>query len=370
MGLALWMKVTGIIFVIPFIIVAACRLWKDIGAVSMKRRNALATIISIVAIIYSFIALNEWMLKKYAAAPYYPAQQIDRVIKNIRESISTKKTISLAAADHQSGRVSGAPTRPVTAYEAEIIANHPGDLRKPVNFVLYGGVLIWLALAGGIAGLVRPRSDKIQPGASRRQSWPIFAGLFYIGVTYLQLRTAPDARFFLPALPFVVLPLCEWCMRMPRARWLLALAAVIGLMQGAYTLKKAGELRQISPGIQEAIGFLKQNPPSPNRVFMYPEGNYRLFPSPHDWYLDYRLRELWSGDNNFRIELLNQKHIGAVVIKKHLIGQIDPQMNDLGVYPESFVSDLLKDERFKKLIENDAVIILSVPPIELPATGN
>lgn len=94
---------------------------------------------------------------------------------------------------------------------------------------------------------------------------------------------------------------------------------------------------------------------------MYPEGNYRIFPAQHTWYLNYKLRELWRGDNDYRLELLRQHSVGAVVVKKHLIGVLDEEMHNLGIYPRFFVKDLQNDPRFELVFENEAVLIFAVP---------
>jgi hypothetical protein len=94
---------------------------------------------------------------------------------------------------------------------------------------------------------------------------------------------------------------------------------------------------------------------------MYPEGNYRLFPVPHEWYLGYWLREFWRGTNEERLELLHRHRVGAIVVKKHLIQPTDANITDLGIYPPEFVRDLKADDRFVKRFENEAVYIFAVP---------
>jgi hypothetical protein len=42
------------------------------------------------------------------------------------------------------------PSLVVTAYEKEIIANHPGDLRIPQNYIIYGGVVLWIVIVLGM----------------------------------------------------------------------------------------------------------------------------------------------------------------------------------------------------------------------------
>ncbi len=69
--------------------------------------------------------------------------------------------------------------------------------------------------------------------------------------------------------------------------------SAISIMQGGYVLAKTHKPRVVSIEVHEAIRYLKDNPPNPNKIFMYREGNYRLFPVGHEWYLGYRLREFW-----------------------------------------------------------------------------
>jgi len=77
--------------------------------------------------------------------------------------------------------------------------------------------------------------------------------------------------------------------------------------------------------------------------------------------LGYLLREFWTSDNDNRIKMLNKFGVGAIVIKKHLIAEVDPEIINLGVYPTYFVRDLEDDPRFEKLFENNGVIIYRVP---------
>jgi len=153
----------------------------------------------------------------------------------------------------------------------------------------------------------------------------------------------------------------ESVVRLPKPKLVITLIASLAIMQSGFTLQKIYQLRQMSPKIQAAIEFIKKNPPDPPRIFMYPEGNYRLFPVPYEWYLENRLKQMWGGDNNSRLELLKMYEIGAVVVKKHLVSQKSSEIDTLGVYPEYFVNALDSDPRFEKLFENEGVIIFSVP---------
>jgi hypothetical protein len=180
------------------------------------------------------------------------------------------------------------------------------------------------------------------------------------------LKSAPDARFFLPALPFLLLPIAEQTVCLPRPKWLISLLASLAILQGGYVLTKTYRLRQVTPELQEAISWLQKNPPVPAKVFMYPEGNYRLFPVPHEWYMNYHLREFWQADNDLRIAILRSFDVGAVVVKKHLIAPVDQKITNLGVYPDYFVRDIQQDHRFRTVFENNAIRIVQVPGVKEP----
>jgi len=228
------------------------------------------------------------------------------------------------------------------------------------NYFVFGGVLVWLIAAVGL--VVRAR----QHVRHRPVTWASTGWLWGIGWSYVipaayVLHTAPDARFFLPAVPFLLLPLVEWAVCVPRIKGWLALLTTLALLQAAAVYAKVYHLRAVTPALQEAIVYLRTHPPVPHKVFMYPEGNYRLFPTPHNWYLDSHLREFWKGDNDLRISMLREYGIGAIVIKKNLVAEVDERITDLGVYPVFFVKDLERDQRFLKVFENSQVAIYAVP---------
>jgi len=246
---------------------------------------------------------------------------------------------------------------------AEIIANHPGDLRETKNFLVYGGVLLWLALIAGVAGMVGCVAGFGRRCEPDRLPWDLLAaGISYTLVSAWLLQTAPDARFFLPGLPFLLLPLVEYAVSLPRAKALLVLLVSLAVLQSGYVLAKTWQLRSVSPGLKEAITFLEENPPTPRTVFMYPEGNYRLFSVDHRWDLNYHLREFWRADNDLRIAILQRFGIGAIVVKKHLIAEVDEAITNLGVYPTYFVRQIDQDPRFKKVFDNPAAAIYLIPP--------
>jgi len=371
MALAVGFKITGVLFIPPFLFL----LWYWNKGSWPRLKTAGAVLLC--AMIIGAAAWNTaWALRNYAEAGYYPVEQAQRLTKSFKEKLGLRGSKSRSAVTFAEQPGQGVGGRQATSNDIreytrkkEIIANHPGDLRIPRNFFIYGGGLLWAAFILGAVGAVLPRKFSLESSAAPRSSWWLLGvGAWYLVFTAFLVRTAPDARFFLPGLPFVLLPFCEAAVRLPKSKIWLSVLAAVAVLQVGLVLDKTHELRRVTPEIQEVIHHLKRNPPKPRRVFMYPEGNYRLFPVPHDWYLNYWLRDFWRAENDTRIEMLRRFGIGAVVIKKHLIADVDAAITDLGVYPTGFVGDLRNDPRFKKVFENQGVIIFLVPP-EPEGTG-
>ena len=364
MCLAIGFKETAMLFLPAFFVLMVIWEFKATGWL----RSVLALTFSGLIILCSIWGMG-YAVKTHAEANFYPQEKFEKIVRSAKNVFSSKdrnqdnvntSKIEKPTQPEESGSSQG--LKPVTPYEVEIIANHPGDLRLPENYLVYGGVILWIIiLTGGVSMVCSKLGMKcsLEPGDSGGWLW--FVGLSYMIMTAYLLRTAPDARFFLPGLPFVLLPVVEKAVRLPKTKLLIALVAALAILQGGYVLAKTYKLRQVTPEIRDAIQYLDHNPPSPRLIFMYPEGNYRLFPVRHEWYLGYLLREFWKADNDDRIKMLNKFGVGAIVIKKHLIAEVDLEIINLGVYPTYFVHDLEHDPRFEKVFENAGVIIYRVP---------
>lgn len=369
MAFALGIKVNAMLFFPAFF---CCLLVWTARRCSMKKT---AAIVSGSALL---IVLCTWglglALKYYVGAPFYPVEKFEQVVQKIWPEEEKPKTLAPKPPVVQTAASQIKKTAPpisapenkakvITEQKASIIANHPGDLRITANYFIYGGLLLWLLLLTSIAaaGL---RLWRHQPPAQEDSScWLWGTGLSYTLTAAAFLTSAPDARFFLPGLPFLLLPVAEQTVRLPRPKWLISFLASLAFLQGGYVLAKTYNLRHVSPDLQEAITWLQENPPHPRKVFMYPEGNYRLFSVPHEWYLNYHLRDFWRADNALRAEVLHKFRIGAVVVKKHLVAPVDKDITDLGVYPDYFIKDLRQDSRFRKLFENSAVVVFQTPSL-------
>ena len=360
MAFALGVKVNAMLFFPAFFFCLA--VWT-------ARRCSIKKTAAIVSCAALLIVLCTWGLgeaiSSQTGSKFYPAAKFQQLVRTVERSIwpEEKKPAPKPPAVQQSAPAENpakAKAKVITEQKASIIANHPGDLRVKANYFIYGGLLLWLLLLTGLAdaGL---RLLRHQPPAQKDSScWLWGTGLSYILTAAFFLASAPDARFFLPGLPFILLPIAEQTVRLPRPKWLISLLASLAFLQGGYVLTKTWNLRQISPDLREAIAWLHENPPQPRRIFMYPEGNYRLFPAPPEWYLGYHLRDFWRSKNEVRIEILKKFKIGAIVVKKYLVAPVDEDIVNLGVYPDYFVLDINSDDRFIRAFDNDSVSIYKV----------
>lgn len=358
---AFGIKETAMLFFPAYFVCLLCWTYK-------KQRVSKAILVLLVSL--SLVGGFTWFfgqtIEKYSHAEFYPVQQAEKIINAIQDQFKESESLQNEQHSHKnetsgSRKIKSAPSEKV----AQIIANHPGDLRIPANFFIYGGILIYLTLAFALLTLIRRfgwfNRQRQEILAKESSLWLWGCGLSYIILVAYFLRTAPDIRFFLPGLIFCILPLAERLVLLPKPRYVVMVITALALMQAGYSLAKTYHLRHVSPGLQAAIQYLQKHPPVPPRIFMYPEGNYRLFPVPHDWYLNYYLRDFWRADNNKRIVMLRKNAIGDIVIKKHLIATVDEAITDLGVYPVKFVKEIASDSRFKRVFENSEVLIYKVP---------
>jgi len=302
----------------------------------------------------------------YGHSEFYPQAQLERLIKNTKNVLESHIPVisKMAGVSNLNTNLSARPAVPQEIKESppQIIANHPGDLRIKENYLVYGGIVLWLVFLYGFIGKFFYRFS-LRCSISYRESsfWLYFVGSTYTLIAAWYIRTAPDARFFLPGLPFLLLPFVEKSVCLPKPKIFISVLTALAFLQGSYVLQKTYRLRALTSGMQEGIQYLQENPPA-GHIFMYPEGNYRFFPAQHEWYLGYRLREFWRADNDLRLQLLEKFNVSLLVIKKHLIAPVDDEITNLGVYPVRFVEEIASDYRFTKLFENDQLLIYEISP--------
>jgi len=362
MAFAIGLKVTAVLFYPAFFILLAYFVVKQEG----WKRGFVLFVFSLLIVFGLTWSLGK-AINIYAEAVFYPQEKLEQVLSQVQSRLSslystdqTGKSTNMQAVTQTSSAIKYASIK-TNETEPVIIANHPGDLRIKENYLIYGGIILWILICAGCFAYLPWLRKKGLASKIRSTWWLWLVGGSYILLTAIFTKTAPDARFFLPGLPFVLLPIAERIVRLPKPKILITLLTALAILQGGYVLSKTHKLRVVSSGIQAAIEYLAENPPIPARIFMYPEGNYRLFNVQHEWYLGYRLREFWRADNDKRITMLNTFGIGAIVIKKQLISAVNDEITNLGVYPDYFVKELSEDPRFYKLFEDVDIVIYRVP---------
>jgi len=358
LGFGLGLKVTAILFFPAFF--SCLMVW------TYKRKSVTRMILILscsLLIVSGFIFGFSKILKEYGNATFYPAIKIEQIIKQVSQFLSTNAQAAAFIEHEQAVTTPVKKAKSVVSERmAEVIANHPGDLHIKSNYFVYGGGLLYLCFVGGVLSFFSQVFwKKTRDSSMVSPFWLWATGLSYLVFVAYFLRFTPDARFFFPGLMFCMLPIAERVVRLPKQRWIVIFITAVALVQSGYALAKTYHLRRVSPEINEAIHYLQEHPFQPRKVFMYPEGNYRLFPVPHEWYLHYYLRDFWRAGNDSRIKTLQDQGIGAVVIKKNLIEEVDSSITNLGVYPTFFVKDLSNDVRFVRLFENSQIIIYQVP---------
>jgi hypothetical protein len=362
MTIAMAFKINALLLFPAFFLLLAYRLVGE-----KKMWKAITVFICAVVIVLGSTWLMGRAITTYAQTPFYPQEQLVKLVDSAQEKIQAYFSAHNNLGSGDESAAAGTKTLQFSNREVKdelvpvIIANHPGDLRITKNFFIYGGAVLWVlicgALVASLAGLPQRANYLNDDRNTTPATWLWLTGGSYLLCAVLMLWSAPDARFFLPGLVFILLPISERFVKLPKPKIMISIIAILALFQGGYVLAKTYRLRMVSDGLLEAIHYLEHNPPTPKRIFMYPEGNYRLFPADHEWYLGYRLREFWRSDNSHRIDILRQYGVGAVVIKKHLIMPVDDEITNLGVYPPDFVTDIQEDKRFVRVFENDDVTI-------------
>ena len=361
MALAIGLKVTAMLFYPAFFLLLLFWQIRKKGWSSGFFDCGIALVI---------VLTSTWLVGRaivtYGQSEFYPQAKMEQLLKKSVEFLGGTAPLlaEKMGVDKVNTNLSARPEQSEAAKEVEqpIIANHPGDLREKQNYLIYGGIIIWLVFGVGLIGQIRMALKKSGNNLSsiHKNSWLFLAGGSYALLAAWMTKTSPDARFFLPGLPFLLLPLVEKSVLLPKPKILLSTLVAVALMQSSYVLQKSYQLRELPAGMLEGIKYLSEIPLEGN-IFMYPEGNYRFFPLQHEWYLGYRLREFWRGSNDRRLETLRKYKVAAVVVKKHLIAPVDAAITNLGVYPPEFVNDLRSDARFTKIFENKEMLIFLVP---------
>ena len=242
-----------------------------------------------------------------------------------------------------------------------VVCSYPGDLRVPINWFIYFGGVVWLAVIASFFGLFR----KIRYIMTEKKSLICLAlGLSYLVPTYIIGKNNPDVRYFLPGVPFLIFAVSSWLRHVKFYRLILLILLFAATIQTVGVFHKIYTLRTLGPDLEQVINVLnKEKTVYSNKkykIFMYAE-KWRFLPYEPMWsYYD----EVWQAKTPEKIYKVLRKHdyafVGIVKSKIASIGD-NPDIN-IRLYPRWFVRCLEKSDLFKKKCENNTYIVYELKP--------
>lgn len=252
-----------------------------------------------------------------------------------------------------------APT-PILAPEqianAPKIACYPGDMREPINWIIYLGGAIWLALITSLLGLwQRIREKRLE----KNSIICLFIGLSYLIPACIIGRHNPDIRYFLPSIPFLIFAIAFWLASWKHYRVFLPFLVLLILLQTTIVMHKIYVLRTLGHDFKEVITVLdKQKKYYDNKhykIFMYAE-KWRFLPYEPDWTI-YADVFRYKNDDKQIYNVLKDNEFEFIGIDKSKIASFGTSSIDIRLYPKEFVKCLETSKLFIKLCENDSFIV-------------
>jgi len=232
----------------------------------------------------------------------------------------------------------------------QFFANHPGDLRVPVNWPRFLGVLLLPALAWAVAARKLGRADL---------TLALGIAVFWAGFAFL-FATAPDVRYAMCAVALAA-PLGGRAL-VGRGVWtkLFVLAAATGTALA--TAKVGHDLRVQRPDVLKTIDFLARETPKRSVIFMYPEGDRGLWPRAMKWYLPaYQAEAALTAPRAEESARILAKHgISHVVVKRWMIAD-RPHAPAAG-YPPRFVEAIAVSPSFRLVFESGDIRVYALAP--------
>jgi len=142
--------------------------------------------------------------------------------------------------------------------------------------------------------------------------------------------------------------------------WIKVGVLAVALGTSVATATVAQRARSISPAQREVMALVEESVPATEPFFMYPEGDYLLWPREALWYLPGHDSErlLTARRADEAVAILKRNDLRVLVIKKHLI-RFRPYAPASG-YPPKFVDLLNSSSAFRKVFENSNFVVYEV----------
>jgi len=228
------------------------------------------------------------------------------------------------------------------------IANHPGDLRRPLNWPRFLGVVALPALAWAAATRKLGRADL---------SVALAVAVYWVGFAFL-LAPAPDVRYLLSAVTLAA-PLGARALA-GRGAWVKAFMLAAAAGTSLATAKVGHDLRTQRPDVLKTMSFLAKHTPPRSVVFMYPEGDRTLWPREVKWYLpNFQAEAALTADRpEESARILAANGISYVIVKQWLIAY--RPYAPASAYPPRFVEAIAHSPCFRLVFEAGGIRVYAL----------
>lgn len=182
----------------------------------------------------------------------------------------------------------------------------------------------------------------------------MYVGVFiisYLISTFVVIGWNTDIRYFMPIVPLLCILFSKSISDINNT-WIKRLLICACIFQFIVTVSYVSYKRNITPQIEGAFNFIKNNTPV-NSLLLYPEPNIQEYAKRKVIWSNFKpstsLRNVfWPEDINTIRDTISSNNIDYIVIKKTRCYN-DVEVKHIGGYPDSFVKKL-PDYKFVKLI--------------------
>jgi hypothetical protein len=232
---------------------------------------------------------------------------------------------------------------------------YPGDLRVPINWIIYLGGGFWFASFMSMIGFIRKFK-------SEHKNYSVICfgiAVIYFALAYIFGFNNPDIRYFLPGIPFLLYSVSFWMVSCRFYKYFFIVLFSLILLQTCIVFSKIYSLRTLGPDFTEVVKVLNNEKPyydnKKYKIFMYAD-KWRFLPYEPDWN-DYKKVFSFGKKNKTIYNFLKQNKYAFIVIDKSKMASIGSSKYDISIYPDNFVISLRESKYFKSICNNKSYIV-------------
>ncbi len=193
----------------------------------------------------------------------------------------------------------------------------------------------------------------------------MYLGVFiisYVISTFVLIGWNTDIRYFMPIVPLLCILFSKSITDIDNT-WIKRLLICACIFQFIVTVPYVSYKRNITPQIEDAFNFIKNNIPV-NSLLLYPEPNIQEYAQRKVIWSNFKpstsLRNVfWPEDINTIKDAISSNNIDYIVIKKTRCYN-DVELKHIGGYPNSFVKKLPNYEFVKLIFDNKEVAVWEI----------